>query len=473
MELILTEWLGAGNEKVKLLDSSIIQLTKQQLEGVFSNKGKRNRIISEIDNVNKYHKEKFKNQSINPIIELIEVGDELYVRTYQYAAEFEIQLGGNTKEGRALKIKIEPRNLVNEGNFKKMFEVVFNFHRLDDVPGGTSSSFLLLYYLSFIGRLTEVLKRGMYREYVELEDNLTYLREKLLIPEHIINNLNRKNKSKLYCAFSELTPNNIINQAILYTLIHLKKYFRENNSFQNSIRRIISLFPQDEVSNTPININQLKNIRYNRQSKHYEEIIKYCENILQNIGGTFSSDSKLKYSAYYVDMNELFETFVGRKLTETKFKITTEEDPITESFTNIWKIIEPNLNGNLTNYIVEFQNTRHYTLDERGVFSIKPDFLIKDIEGKVVAVVDTKYKRLNNNERDNYGISSSDVYQVLSYAYKFNCEKIFLVYPKPNDSEFPKIEPFTLKADGPGNVEKKLHICFIDLLSKEESHNNS
>ena len=499
MELILSEWIGAGNNYVKLDDDSIIKLNvqnyisstneeeikkaiskrnnitgkkeihairieehlkelkiicKENIQSIISSVEHRNRIVIETSKINNYHKTKLNKEDVNPIIDFIEIKDELYVRTYQYAAEFEIKFG--EKNTNTLKIKIEPRNLVSEANFIKMFETIFNFHRLENISGGKSNAFLLLYYLAFIGRLSEVLKTGLYREYVDLEENLTFLKERLNISEHL--RLNKFNKHRIYCEFSELTPNNLINQTIKTTLNLIQKHFSRYKILQYEIRKIKSSFFDDDVSEMKFNINSIKTIRYNRQNKRYEEIMNYCLNILKNIGGSFSVENKVNYSAFYVDMNDLFEKYVEKKLIESSIN-----DVIDMDFHKIKRVIKET--SKVDNYFVETQNQGHYTLDEENVFTIKPDFLIKNLEGKVIAVADTKYKRLNINKVKNYGISSSDVYQLLSYAHKFNTNTIILIYPQPPD-EFIEDLSFTIKIDNDNNNSKKLHICYVNLINK-------
>ncbi|MBK8670131.1 MAG: hypothetical protein IPN89_11990 [Saprospiraceae bacterium] len=125
-------------------------------------------------------------------------------------------------------------------------------------------------------------------------------------------------------------------------------------------------------------------------------------------------------------------------------------------------------NSNCDSFFVEIQNQVYYALDEELVFTIKPDFLIKNSEGEVIAVADTKYKRLNRNKIKNYGISSSDVYQLLSYAYKFNTNKIILIYPKPPKKEFINDLSFTIKNDSDMNNSKILYICYVDLIEERD-----
>lgn len=504
MELILTEWLGAGNEYIKLTDDSILELNvlyliktsdvkdikniianingikgkrninsikienyhndlkkwyKDNLQNIISLDNNRNNILLEISKINNLHKAKFTNEDINPLIKIIENKNELYVKTFQYAAEFELLIKESKKAKKeSLKIKIEPRNLVSESCFKKILETLFNINRLSNISGGNSNSFLLLYYIAFISRLNEVLKYGLYREYIELENNLTYLKERLKLSDHL--RINHVNKHLLYCEFSELTPNNLINQTIVSTLNIIQRNFKNYKLLQHEIRKITAGLFNEVVNYNKINISSVKNIKYNRQNKRYEEIVTYCVNILQNIGGTFSSDNKTNYSAFYVDMNDLFEKYVEKRLIKT-FSSASDN---TDDFNKIRSIIFNN-NHSDNGYYIETQSQGHYALDEDKVFTIKPDFLIKNLNGDVIAIADAKYKRLNNNKQNNYGISSSDVYQLLSYAHKFNTNTIILIYPQPPD-KFIKDLSFAIKAYKDVNTEIILHICYVNLLSK-------
>ncbi len=451
MELILQEWTGAGNKPVRLMDLIYKNHNKlADVENIFS-ANNTSKIINEISKINNIHRYKLNNDEVNPIIEFFEIKNEIHVRTYQYAAEFEIKLGDKNKE--TLKIKIEPRNLISEGNFKKMLDTIFNFHRLSDISGIKSSSFLILYYLAFIDRLTEVLKHGVHREYVELEENLTFLKEKLLISEHI--RLNRYNKHKVYCEFSELTPDNIINQTIKTTLNFIQKRFYNYNELQHKIRKLRSGFFNEDISDNPDCLKSIRNIRYNRQNKRYEEIITYCEYILQNIGGSFSSHNNLNYSAFYLDMNDLFEKYVEKKLN----LLRTTNNSVNEGFDKI-KTILKELNGQNDDYwYIDYQKPKY--LDEDNVFTIIPDFIIKISDEKVLAVADAKYKRLNSKEDEHYGISNNDIYQVLTYAIKLGTNTIFLIYPKP-EKNFEEIKEFNIQHKNQEIIN--IHICLINLL---------
>ncbi|MBK8670130.1 MAG: hypothetical protein IPN89_11985 [Saprospiraceae bacterium] len=70
--------------------------------------------------------------------------------------------------------------------------------------------------------------------------------------------LNKFNKHRVYCEFSELTPNNLINQTIKTTLNLIQKHFSRYKILQHEIRKIKSSFFDDDVSEMKFNINSIK-----------------------------------------------------------------------------------------------------------------------------------------------------------------------------------------------------------------------
>ncbi|MBQ7550948.1 MAG: hypothetical protein IJT04_05430 [Bacteroidales bacterium] len=524
MELILTEWLGADGSFVSLFDDLILDLNADQfydnipeneIERISKRIKNKNKAINDlvkqstnvdnillendIDNWNnvelitKTIKEKLKkglkrkiepiiNENIeqiikktneindrhkngdskkNPICEIKKIGGEYFVWTYQYAAEFEIPLENDKKEKKdSLKIRIEPRKLVTTAHYNKMLASVFNFQVMDHISGQKSSSFILFYLMAFLSRVTQTIQRGVYREYVDREENLHYLKERLLIADRLREN--RFSPDRIYCAFSELSSDNIINQTINQTLNCIKRVYK-NSEIQTRIRKIQNRLDPDELSNTPVSLSQIKAMNYNRSNKPYEEIMGYCYNILQNIGGSFGSANDMKYAAFYVDMNELFETYVG--------KLLSKKDTETEGIIEIWTRVCDDENT-WDDYYVETQDRgRYYLAEDGGAFNqeIRPDFLIKK-RGKdgeddsVVAVLDTKYKRLSNRRDLHYGIHREDMYQVITYGYRFNTDKLFLIYPK--SPEYSQDNLISITIPSKEGESKTLYIAYVNLLKK-------
>jgi 5-methylcytosine-specific restriction enzyme subunit McrC len=72
------------------------------------------------------------------------------------------------------------------------------------------------------------------------------------------------------------------------------------------------------------------------------------------------------------------------------------------------------------------------THQDRKIFQLRPDFLIK--RGKdTVIVLDTKWKLISANDRENkYGLSQADFYQLFAYGHKHlsGNGEMLLIYPK-------------------------------------------
>ena len=65
----------------------------------------------------------------------------------------------------------------------------------------------------------------------------------------------------------------------------------------------------------------------------------------------------------------------------------------------------------------------------KNVFRLRQDIYLKNLNDKVI-IIDTKYKKLNVNEENKYGINQSDMYQMCSYALRGGYNNLALVYPR-------------------------------------------
>ncbi|MEJ0004722.1 MAG: hypothetical protein WDN30_16435, partial [Pararobbsia sp.] len=70
---------------------------------------------------------------------------------------------------------------------------------------------------------------------------------------------------------------------------------------------------------------------------------------------------------------------------------------------------------------------------QRMQFSLRPDFCLQ-LDGKIVAIIDTKWKRLQPDEL-HAGVGQADLYQLLAYGHTYSCKQLLLVYP---DSPVPR-----------------------------------
>ena len=81
-------------------------------------------------------------------------------------------------------------------------------------------------------------------------------------------------------------------------------------------------------------------------------------------------------------------------------------------------------------YNVYTQHSKYYLLESHNKFKLKPDIVMEKKDS--IIIMDTKWKILNNNNDNNFGISQNDLYQMYAYLKKYNSHKIILIYPKVN-----------------------------------------
>ncbi len=295
--------------------------------------------------------------------------------------------------------------------------------------------FETLIYL-YAKNLFDLIKNNVNKEYVDLEDNLTFLKGKLDFPRHIKNNSILKNK--FYLHYEEFCEDNLLNQIFKYVTHVLLKTTKNHNNYK-ILQELSFLF--DGVSFKRVAPDDFKKVHLNRLNSFYEPIL--------NLAKIFTSNSSLELSSnnidtftFVFDMNDLFEEFIGQISKKIFFG---------------------------SNYKVTMQKPVKYLVKEKNgtkkdLFKMMPDIEVSELKSKIPALImDTKYKILKDDSKD--GIKQQDMYQMFAYSKKFNCKYIILLYPRleeqnMSESNF-KLDEFT-------NIYKRTVNLCRDLTSKEQ-----
>lgn len=154
-------------------------------------------------------------------------------------------------------------------------------------------------------------------------------------------------------------------------------------------------------------------------------------------------------------MNKSFTTFSG---STTSRALLFPMESIYESYVaqQMKKVMIPE------GWTVSCQDRGHYLfMEPRRQFAIRPDIVIK--KGERIVILDTKWKSLVNNEKNNYGISQADMYQMYAYSKKYNTSEIWLLYPV-ND-EMRNHKPIQFES-GDGTT---VNLYFVDVDKIEDS----
>ena len=285
----------------------------------------------------------------------------------------------------------------------------------------------------YLNEVSNLLKKGIKSGYVNVEDNLTKYKGKLIIKDHLKKNL--VHKEKFYVSYDLFNSNCSENKLIKSTLLKLK-----NISTQNKNKREILLMLNafDEVNASTNYDLDFSKIKTNR-SKEYDILMIWSKIFLCNKSFTTFSGSTTSRALLF-PMEKVFESYVAQKL---KAELVMKS----------WNI--------------STQDRKYYLFDKpEAKFSLRPDIVIrKPMERNSTIVLDTKWKILNKSE--NYGISQVDMYQMYVYSKKYKAEVIWVLYPWNEESPTIKNSKISFITNNDDNVT--VNVYFIDVANIEES----
>jgi len=287
----------------------------------------------------------------------------------------------------------------------------------------------------FLNELEEIVKKGFYKKYVRKEEDISFLKGKLLLKKQLKNDLNKK--SKFHCCYENLTYDNLENQIILRAitlLIPLISSF--NDKIKKDLIRYSNLI-RDEVSLVNVLPEDCNKVQFSRLNEYYETIIKFSKAILQNYFIRSTHKGFAKGFNFIVNMNKVYEDFITELIKEL-----VEEDDDFNDFV-----------------VASQQKFNNLVKGEKRIIT-RPDIILRRKDkDEIPIIIDAKYKRQENN---------ADYYQVIAYALAIRTARAcFLIYP---DNEIIEAPILTLNTYSFGNErpEIKIHAVKIDLLLDED-----
>ena len=295
----------------------------------------------------------------------------------------------------------------------------------------TNLPLLEIFISMFLEELSKLIKRGIKSDYILREENLKFLKGKLLISQQIKKNI--VHKERFYTQYEEFSSDRVENRLIKTTLEFLYKKTKINSN-KKRIREFLFVFDEIKISHN-IKVDFTK-VKLNRQMKDYEQTLLLCKTFL--LENSFSPyKGKEVAFALLFDMNLLFENYVGNYLKK-----------------------------NHKNYEIKLQDGKHHLayLNGYGKFLLKPDFIISNKENKNIIIADTKWKILSENKGNN-GVSQEDMRQLYAYGTKYNdVENMYLIYPKSNEIKERRYDFFQSEEN-----KLNLNVIFFDLVADKFS----
>jgi len=239
-------------------------------------------------------------------------------------------------------------------------------------------------------------RKGLYQGYVREEEPLPYLRGRVLVMPSVRQAL--RGSVHLECEYEEHTPDLEDNRILAWTLYQLPRFRIQRDEVRKQVRQAYRVLSR-VVGVTDINSKNCINRFYHRLNEDYKPMHGLCRFFLEHCGPGLKA-GKFNFIPFTLHMPSLFESFVAAWLE----KNLEEEEK------------EHTLPG------MHIKPTHIVYLDDNQKFVFKIDLLLKDTHNKILAVMDTKYKRGMEPE-------IADIQQIVAYATSMKTRNAFLIFP--------------------------------------------
>lgn len=154
--------------------------------------------------------------------------------------------------------------------------------------------------------ISQQLKQGLYKEYIDKNENLSLLKGRINLNETIKNKFSKN--VKLYCDFDEYSVNNELNKILKTTMVILIKSKNVKKEYKNSLKKRLMYFSDVETLN-PRNIEWAR-LEFHRHNKTYEMLINICYFVIDSLILTTEAGGYKMKSFLDTRLSYLFEKFV-------------------------------------------------------------------------------------------------------------------------------------------------------------------
>jgi 5-methylcytosine-specific restriction enzyme subunit McrC len=286
--------------------------------------------------------------------------------------------------------RLECRPKVDAGNLLYMMAVAYEFPRLEveEAPFDSMSEVLEFVVDHFALLAEERIRNGLFRHYLDVEENLGTIRGRILFARDVVHNFALRHRT--YCEYSELSWDVRENQVVRQVASQMSRW-----PFRRELRAKLDYIDgvMAEVSQTRYQASVIDTLTYSRLTEEYRPLHQLCR-LLMQASSMHEDEGYFESQTFLVDMNQLFESFLTQVLLE----------------------------GMPQEFEVLDQETTH--LDTAGEVDMRPDVLIK-LRRMPLGVIDAKYKKLASGEYKHH-----DLYQVLAYCTAHAVARGMLVYPR-------------------------------------------
>jgi 5-methylcytosine-specific restriction enzyme subunit McrC len=287
---------------------------------------------------------------------------------------------------------------------------------------------------AFLERGLFELQRGLDRGYATEEDNLLTLRGKLVLSRHVAKNA--AHKSRFFCRHDVLTEATQISARLKQACRVLAARALPVAVVVKS-QQVLALL--DDVPDAPFRHREPDPV-FTRQNERFADIYGFACMLLEGHAPDAKSGEVETFSLLF-DMEQVFERYIAAFLASQ----------VMHRFSSA--SLHPQAKGHRFSL---------YRDQQDAVLRMAPDLLfVHETAGaKKTLIVDTKWKRLF--EEQGGRPSRPDLYQLYAYLHRYDCQQVYLLYPKAAG-----VVPRDLNARGRNDSDAgTVGVRFVDLNRK-------
>ncbi len=229
------------------------------------------------------------------------------------------------------------------------------------------------------------LKQGLYREYLNRQENLTVMRGKINMPGTIRNRMAKK--QILTCEYDKLSENNLLNQVLKTTVMLLLRHGSVKSEYKDDLKKKMLFFSDvDTIEPTSI---RWSSIRFQRNNQNYRMLLSICQLIIE--GMLLTTDKGDYRMTTFLDeqrMCRLYEKFILEYYTKHYPKLSVSSSQIPWS-----------LDDGIGTMLPVMQSDIHLHM------------------GNTVLIIDAKYySHTTQTQFDKHTLHSNNLYQIFTYV---------------------------------------------------------
>jgi 5-methylcytosine-specific restriction enzyme subunit McrC len=286
----------------------------------------------------------------------------------------------------------------------------------------------------FVRELLTELRRGQQHLYLYREENLPYVKGRILMAKQVA--INVASQHMTYVGYDEFMNDTWLNRILKAACKRLLSITRLSRTQQYLREGMLELA---DVEVCTIEPHHFDRVLLDRNSERFRKLLDFCRLLFLGATPTPQAGHAESFSLLF-PMEVLFEEFIGNFLRRHAADFGLKRSDIHLQARGRGKWLLRDQHG-------------------KGKFRLKPDVLIDGEDGKPAIILDTKWKRLlSDEENSKNGVSQADIYQLYAYSQRYECPNNILLFPQVSG-----VSPKRYQPDGNDETAKFMRVEFVNL----------